>query len=570
MGVYSGRPVRGYCPMNLQATATLLLLSVALTSRAQSPSRGTAEPDRHDECSVSGMVIKLAGGEPLPGATIDLRAADDRNIRISIATDSGGHFTLKRVTPGPYRLTVAKNAFVSQEYGQRRPGDPGSILTLHPGQDLRDLVFRLLPSAVISGRILDEEGEPLPYVAVNALREVYTQGKRKLVSQAEFQTNDRGEYRLFGLPPGNYFVSASIPEPGFRAVPHPAELQTGYARLYYPGVPDAEKAAALHVKSGEEIPFVEMLMRRLVVYRIRGRVLNQMARFSDRGVNLTLLPRSSKLDRDPNPNQAHVEPDGSFEIPDVLPGPYVLEAYWFDNNGPHFSRLSLAVSNSDLEGVSLFLAPGMNIPGHIAWDGPPAVEAAGRLQVFLGPVEGRALRGASARVGAGDLFVFQDLADGTYRPFVAGQSKDCFIKDVRLGAASVFEDGVTVTRGTTPLTLQITLSSRGARVEGSVVNSDKVPAAGVWVVLVPDANHRGRYDLYKRQTTDQYGHFLFRGVSPGEYKLFSWEEVENGAWEDPDFLRPFESKGETVEVKESEQKRVDVVAIGVAGSENRP
>jgi hypothetical protein len=59
-------------------------------------------------------------------------------------------------------------------------------------------------------------------------------------------------------------------------------------------------------------------------------------------------------------------------------------------------------------------------------------------------------------------------------------------------------------------------------------------------------------------------------VSPGEYKLFSWEEVENGAWEDPDFLRPFESKGETVEVKESEQKRVDVVAIGVAGSENRP
>jgi hypothetical protein len=172
-------------------------------------------------------------------------------------------------------------------------------------------------------------------------------------------------------------------------------------------------------------------------------------------------------------------------------------------------------------------------------------------------------------VDSANNFTLQDLADGTYRPQVWGQSKDCFIKDVRYGTAGVFEEGFTVTRGTAPGALEITLSSRGAHVQGSVVDADNLPAAGVWVVLVPDVNHRNRYELYKRQTTDQYGHFEFRGVAPGEYKVFSWEEVEDGAWQDPDFLAPFETKGETVEAKESEQRSVNVVAIH-ASSESKP
>ena len=518
------------------------------------------------------MVIKLAGSEPVKGAMVSLVSADDHNLRVSILTDVGGRFDLKGIAPGRYRLSVSKNTFVSQEYGQRKSGDPGSALTLRPGQDVRDLIFRLIPSAVISGRILNEEGEPMPNVTVSALRDTYVEGKRKLSTETAFQTNDLGEYRLFGLAPGKYLVTASLSERfQFQDMPRQsAEPETGYSRLYYPGTPDAEKAAAIRVKAGEEIPAVEILMRRFLVFRIRGHVYNQIARRSG-GVNLMLYPRGSNLEWDPNNQQVRVDSaDGTFEIRDVLPGLYVLQAFWSEDNRFHVSQVNLDVSNTDLDGVSLSLTLGVNVSGRIVWDGAPALKDR-ELRVMVSPVDGnRAMfGGGSVRVDPTNAFTFQDLADGTYRPQVWGQSNDCFVKDVRYGTASVFEDGFTVTRGTTPGALEITISSRGARVQGNVLNADNLPAAGVWVVLVPDAKHRSRFELYKRQTTDQYGHFEFRGVPPGEYKVFSWEEVENGAWQDPGFLAPFEIKGESVEVKESEQKSVSLVAIR-ATSESKP
>jgi len=160
----------------------------------------------------------------------------------------------------------------------------------------------------------------------------------------------------------------------------------------------------------------------------------------------------------------------------------------------------------------------------------------------------------------GNFFTLKDIGEGTYHAEVAGESKDCYIKDVQYGASSALEDGFTVTRGA-PATLEITISSHGARVQGSVSDADGLPAAGVWVVLVPDAKSRTQYRLYKTQTTDQYGRFDLRGISPGEYKVFSWEEVELGAWEDPEFLKQFEEKGGEIALQEGNQKTLNLVTI---------
>jgi hypothetical protein len=97
--------------------------------------------------------------------------------------------------------------------------------------------------------------------------------------------------------------------------------------------------------------------------------------------------------------------------------------------------------------------------------------------------------------------------------------------------------------------------------------SDGLPAAGVWVVLVPDEAHRNEFHLFKQRATDQYGRFDLRGIAPGDYKLFSWEQVEPNAWEDPDFLKLFEVKGESVSLQEGDGKSVDVVAIRSASHE---
>jgi hypothetical protein len=124
----------------------------------------------------------------------------------------------------------------------------------------------------------------------------------------------------------------------------------------------------------------------------------------------------------------------------------------------------------------------------------------------------------------------------------------------------VSDDEFNVIRGT-QATLEVTISSRGAHVQGTVTDADGLPAAGVWVVLVPGDARRNEFHLFKQVTTDQYGRFGIRGIAPGDYKLFSWEQVEQNAWEDPDFLKPFESKGQSVSLQEGDGKSVDLVAI---------
>jgi len=154
----------------------------------------------------------------------------------------------------------------------------------------------------------------------------------------------------------------------------------------------------------------------------------------------------------------------------------------------------------------------------------------------------------------------KDVFDGTYRLSVMGQSKDCYVQSIRYGSNEVLEGGFTVVRGTQP-SLEVAISSRGARVEGVVTDQDKLPITGVWVVLVPDPSRRDQSHLYRKVATDQFGHYLLRGIAPGEYKLFCWDEVEDGAWEDPDFLRAYEDRGQKISVENLDAKNADVRAI---------
>jgi hypothetical protein len=231
-------PLKPRVPLTIMA-AFLLASSLA----AQAPTQKSSDiVKKEDQCTIAGTVVKLAGTEPLRKARITLRSQNDRTRSISTTTDSGGRFELKGIDPGSYKLTVSRVGFVTFEYGQRKPGDPGATLTLRPKQQINDLVFRLIPSAVIAGRILDEDGEPLPSVGVTAWREAYQEGKRSLSMSANGETNDLGEYRLYGLPPGRYIVSAvhrdweRIGEQTADS-DDPASSSQGYAKMYYPGTP---------------------------------------------------------------------------------------------------------------------------------------------------------------------------------------------------------------------------------------------------------------------------------------------------------------------------------------------
>jgi hypothetical protein len=548
----------------------LIPLLIVLLLGSNSPGRGqdskSAATKKREECSISGTVVMLAGSEPLRKARVHLESIEDRTRSISVVTDAGGRFELKALDPGGYHLRVTRVGYVTQTYGQRKPQDPGATLSLRPGQDLKDLLFRMVPSAVIAGRILDEDGEPLPSVNVSALREVYDEGKRSLVSGANVETNDLGEYRLFGLAPGRYFVSARYStweRGGGGSEEQTTASSQGYAKTFYPGTPDRSKAMTIAVKAGEEIPSIEILMRQLLVYHVRGHVYNQVTHKPGADSYVLFLPRVPSQQGDWGDSVTMVQKrDGSFDISEVLPGSYTLATFWFDQGKNYTSRIPLDVGNADVEGVSLTIAAGSTINGRVIWDGQPALER-DDLRVSLRPTDNSPVFFQGSRVNTDGSFQLPDVGDGSYYAVSSGESKDCYVKDVEYAGRASLEDGFSVARSSAAL-LEITISSHGGRVQGTVADDDGLPSAGVWVALVPDSEaRRTKHRFYKSQTTDQYGHFDLRGTAPGDYLLFSWTEAEDGAWEDPEFMKPFleKNRGEKISVQEGDRKTVKVVAI---------
>ena len=554
------------------AFSAVLFAALSQTSlAAQSPAASSNASDPAS-CTVAGMVVKLAASEPLKSATVRLESADDHTRTFSAATDAGGRFEIKGIETGRYRLRVIRDGYVTAEYGQRTYSDPGRVLTLTPGQNLKDLLFSLVPSAVISERIQNEDGNPLPWARVSALRQVFFRGRRRLVSEVTVVTNDRGEYRLFGLRPGRYFVNAAY-KPGQRLDPGDEADgaltgKPGYVPTYFPGTPDPARAIALTVKTGEELSSTDFLLEPAATYSVRGHASILGMRRSSDGVVLVLEPRTNGcLWTTPTRQTLADKGDNSFEISDVLPGAYTLIGMWMNEGRRYQAQQTVDISNSDVESVQLTLTPGWNVSGQVVWDTAPTLEK-GTLDIFARRDSTTIVAATQARVAANGTFLLRELPEGTYQLTIAGQTADCYVQSIRFAGMEVPDDEFNVIRGT-QATLEVTINSRGAHLQGTVNDVDGLPLAGVWVVLVPTGSHASEFHLFKQVTSDQNGRFDIRGIAPGDYTLYSWEQVDRGAWEDPDFLKDFAGRGQGVSLEEGAGKSLQLTAIRSATNEQQ-
>ena len=157
-----------------------------------------------DKCTIEGQVLSLPTGEPVKKAQITLQSMSaEKRSGYSAVADASGHYVLQDIDPGQYRLSAVRNGFVAEQYGARGTGQGGAPLTLNPGQHMSDISFRLVPHGVITGRVLDEDGEPVQHVQVSTMRYRFVNGKRQLApAGGGTGTNNLGEYRIFGLAPG--------------------------------------------------------------------------------------------------------------------------------------------------------------------------------------------------------------------------------------------------------------------------------------------------------------------------------------------------------------------------------
>jgi hypothetical protein len=517
---------------------------------------------------VEGTVINKLTGAPLRHAhVIYIKVAagpSETASPISSETDASGHYALT-LAAGSYRLWVERPGFARQVYGSRVPDGPGVALTVAPGEQIHELVFQLMPLGAISGRVLDEEGEPLQSAGIQVLRFSYGAGRKQLIPVAGGSSNDRGEYRIFGLPAGRYYLQASL-----RGAPisHPIETaalipeaQDPFAAMYYPGVPDLASAVQVSLGQGSEMNDADFRMQRVRAVTLRGRLLSPAEDFSRSQIQVVLAHNEGGFASYSDRAMATVDhATGRFELRGVAPGSYLLVASQLSGGRAFGGRTALEVNSpASLENLTVTLRPAFDINGIVELEGKSPGSLPG-MTIRLAPSEGLALGPQpSARIAQdGSLHlagVTSGLWDFTLDPLPDG----VWIKSAVIGDRDVLHGELSMPDGPQGA-LRILLTSNGAQVSGTV-SEDNHPHRAT-VVLAPDSRElRGSARAYRVASAQEQGTFVFRSVPPGAYRLFAFEDVEPYAWLDADLLRQVEALGEPVTLAEGEHASRQLVLI---------
>ncbi len=534
----------------------LLALAILLQAQAQAPS----ERSKDEKCSIEGRVVSSTTGEPLPKAVLMLAGGAPPNV-VSAVTDDSGGFSFPGLTEGRYRLAVQRAGYIGQFYGTGAGAATGAYLLLAPGQHLK-VVYKLVPTTVISGRVLDEKGEPVSNMAVMALQAGYQRGVRRWRRAAAVTANGKGEFRIANLAAGKYLVAtfseSSTSSTSVSAQPPGDKPEPEHVPTFFPSATDAAGAVPVQVDAGAETGGIEIRLRKTDTVRIRGRVAgapegkSAAVLLSPAGVTEVALASLQGARR-----AYSREKDGAFELKGVVPGTYLLSAsFVMPDQGVLVASTPLQVGRRHIDGIVLQPVAAQELAGSVEVADNPEAKL-NNLQIALEPVEYMSLGADSAAAGPDGKFRLKDILPGRYFVQVRNLPEGAYVRSLRYGAQTVPEEGIDLTGGVSG-SLRVTLSLAGARVEGVVQNEEGEPVSGATVVLAPDSR---RYSLFKETQTGENGSYSLKGVAPGEYKILAWENIEAGAYLDPDFLKRYEGKAEKLSLKENERQPVSLKVI---------
>jgi len=533
-----------------------------------------------------------------------------------VFTDDRGRFAFSNVDPGSYKIMFSGTGFARQEYGQRTAGG-GVPVALLAGQAKTDIVMRMLTVASVSGRIRDNAGQPATAVTVQLFRFSYDEtGQRKVQRVTSTRTDDRGEYRMYYLTPGSYYVSAGN-QPGenqqlgvsgiagLEALMFGAGYSTAnriaqnYTTTYYPGVADENSARPIDVQPGADLRGIDLLVSPQQSYRVRGRVVDsrtgQPPPTASVSINVqTPDPSSILLGGFLGAASNYRPADGSFEFQNVSAGTYTVSASIpnppqqrpvdFNNLSPaerqaysqslqaaELARPKASVTakvvNGDVDGVLLTLGVSGSLTGRIRVEsaaGAPAGLGFVRVQLRGGPGPANDILSGggpqSRPVTAEGTFRIDNVWPGEYRLLVGGLPQGFYVKEARLGETDVLNGPLGFT-GADLRALDLLISSNVGTLDGATVDAAGQPMPGAQVVLIP--TNRERAELFRPVVADLNGRFSISNIAPGEYTLAAWEALEPNAFFDPNAIRQAESAGKAVRIGEGSSQNVSVSGIPV-------
>lgn len=495
-------------------------------------------------------------------------------------SDNSGRYAFSDVPPGNYLITAEREGFfgTSAKGTNARSTTVALPIAVSERQPPPDVTLRMTAGGRIQGRVRDGAGRPLPNLNVQAFTQAYQNGTPVLQTVAKQKTDDRGEFRLFWLEPGDYVVAA---EPN--VIPNPGAISGDITVLtYYPGNESYLDSVRVPVKPGEEVNGMDITMRVAPTVRIRGRIAGlpaAPATLADDGIYTTLkliallnpIPFNEADEFRSTPSLVSTR-SGTFEIPGVRPGSYevVLRATLPRPPGTArtttlWGRVAVEVGNSDIEGLVLAMQPDLAIRGKVTMQGGASGPQRDPVMVGLQP-DGISAQmdndgGEPAPVAPDGAFSFPSIALGDYKVRVFGIPSNAYVADIRQEGASIFAAGLRISEKP-PEPIEVTIGLDGGTVEGVTFTADQKIAPSTTVVLVPTtATERLNGERYKVVTTDAQGRFKITGIRPGPHKVFAWQTLPMGAYQNSAFLERFEAQGVAVEVKPAAAGNVRVVVI---------
>jgi protocatechuate 3,4-dioxygenase beta subunit len=554
----------------------LIALSLALITLAFSQSGGprgrnvpvpAAEPVKpEDRCVIQGAVFSASNGEPLRKAIVRLnRIAEGGRgsgpqSTLSAMTDATGQYTISSIEPGRYRLAVERAGFVSQQYGVRAGTiqTSGTILNLAKGQKMSDLLFRLVPQGVITGRVFDEDGDPVQGVSVQCMRQVYVRGRKQWVPVNGQSTNDLGEYRMHSLPAGRYFVSATH-RAVFMDSSEAGATDENYTATYYPGAISPDMATAIQVTPGAELRGIDIRLQKAPTVRVMGRVISGVTGGPVVNGSVRVVARGGAV-LDVRPRMGRIDRNGNFVIAGITAGSYWLLADTMQDRAPLHGRVPIEVGSASIADLTLTLIAGAEIVGLVRTEGTDARPSGIRVQLEPKQI---GLGGGSPSVSAGEDggFTIRPVMPDAYFVRVSGVPDTHYIKSIQFGETDVTDGGVDFSQGIAPARLAITLASGAVQVSGAVQDARQQPATSAIVVLIPEGARREDPQHYRTTSTDQNGQYTLRGIPPGEYRLYAFDGIDPGVYMDPEFMKQYDRSGERVSARQNQQETVQLRVI---------
>jgi hypothetical protein len=546
---------------------------VILATPAFAQPQPTSSADTHN-ASIQGTTFganhqalsgaKLLLTERASNLAVQPAAASERKW-YEATSDTFGNFSFSGVNPGSYTLIATHSGYEPFDLILNRLLNRLPALTLTAGQQMTGLDIELAPLAALSGKVTDEDGNPMQDVTVTSLRPGLVANGRLRVENdkgSEVRTGPGGEYQLT-VETGRWVLAFSPPNQAARTT-RGTEPERQYVTTYYPGVRELSMALGIDVAAGQQLPELNVRLQKTTVHYVRGRVHGNIPA----DLRIGALPETGMSFGDEG---QRVNPDGTFEIDGLVPGTWVLLLVQ-PSQLAYFGRQAVHVGNDDVDDAAIDFQQPVDLSGavRIAPDQP----GSGRSPINAGPLSEIRLFpldpfpyviGASV---AGDgTFHLNNVDVGRYRVEVTPPPGG-FVKTIMFDGLDRVDTGIDVHGSNS--SLQIVVSMTAGQIAGTVTNPDGGAPGSATVTLVPDRPPGAVYrpELNLTANAGPNGQFILKNVAPGNYRVYAWERLpplpptnEPVVFADPAFPRLFDDMSATVTIAESESKQVSLSRI---------